>query len=260
MSLPEIQNMLDNFNPLPLEEMDNVRLMNRVDTKFVFSAGLMPVLIKKLSPNYKILEINRQRSFRYNTIYLDTEDFLFYNQHVTGKLARHKIRRRQYESTGGAFLEIKMKTNKNRTIKWRIRNDFPGRIIDENAASFLKKHVPYDPFFLQPVLMNRFTRVTLIGTGLSERLTFDYDMSFSTMSGESAELPFLAIVELKSERFCWQSPFIAAAKEAGIRPTGFSKYCVGNVLLKDVPRKNILKSKLLLLNKIENEYSKSSGS
>ena len=60
-----------------------------------------------LSVSYKVLEIDMIRSFPYHTTYLDTPDFLFYTQQLRGKLNRHKIRYRRYESTGISFLEIK---------------------------------------------------------------------------------------------------------------------------------------------------------
>ncbi len=260
MVFPEIQSILDSFSPVTLEEMDCLRLMNRMDTKFVFSTGLLPVLLDSLTAEYKILEIGRKRSFRYNTRYLDTEEMLFYLQHVTGKLARHKIRFRKYESTGNTFLEIKRRTNKNRTIKWRIENSYDLGNLDEAASHFINKHIPCNPFVLQPSLENRFTRITLAGFGTRERITFDFNMDFSTLNGEKAELPYLAIAELKSEGFPSWSPFVLSAKNLGIKSTGFSKYCMGNALLRDLPKKNILKQNILLLNKIENEYSKLNGS
>jgi hypothetical protein len=85
-------------------------------------------------------------------------------------------------------------------------------------------------------------------------------MDFTAMKGTTVELPFIVIVELKSESFACHSPFGSAVRQSGIHPLGFSKYCIGNALLLDVPRKNILKQRLLLLKKIENEYLKSSGS
>ena len=255
MLLPGTQPFLNIYNPVSLEDMDSVRLMDRTDTKFLMPVGLLPVLLEDLSDSYKILEMGQQRSFTYNTRYLDTPEFLFYNQHVTGKLARHKVRCRRYEATGGEFLEIKTKTNKGRTKKWRTANDFNSDYFTGEASLFIRKYIPYCLTPLQPVLNNKFIRITLAGISTRERITIDYNISFSTMNGQSVELPFLAIAERKSERFSGQTPFITSARKIGIRPAGFSKYCVGSSLLMDMPRKNILKPTLLLLNKIENGYS-----
>jgi hypothetical protein len=48
-------------------------------------------------------------------------------------------------------------------------------------------------------------------------------------------------------------------KKKSIRPSGFSKYCVGLSLLNSDLRRNSLKDKYLLINKIENEYNRSNG-
>ena len=256
MAVSQISSILSSFSPISLEGMDSVRLMNRLDTKFVFSAGLLPDFLSSLVPNYKILEIDQRRNFLYNTRYFDTEEMLFYLQHVTGKLARHKIRFRKYESTGITFFEIKKKTNRNRTVKWRIEDTFNADIRDEKASLFIRRHIPYNSFILQPGLENNFTRITLVSTETMERITFDHSISFSVMNGGRSELPYLVIAELKSDGFPSSSPFVLAARKIGIKSTAFSKYCIGNALLRDLPKKNILKQKILLLNKIENEYSK----
>jgi hypothetical protein len=256
MTLPQINSILNSFSPISLEGMDSVRLMNRVDTKFVFSAGLLPDFLSSLLPSYKILEIDQRRNFLYSTRYYDTEEMLFYLQHVTGKLARHKIRFRKYESSGITFFEIKKKTNKNRTVKWRIEDTFNTDIRDEKATLFISKHIPFNSFILQAGLENKFTRITMVGTETRERITLDHSISFSLKNGEQIELPYLAIAELKSDGFPSSSPFIPAARKMGIKSTAFSKYCIGNALLRDLPKKNILKQKILLLNKIENEYFK----
>jgi hypothetical protein len=253
---PEINTPLNLFAPITLEEMSSIRLMNRMDTKFLFPRTLLPALLEKLSTSYRILEIEQNRALKYSSRYLDTDDMLFFNQHVTGKLARFKVRYRKYESTGATFLEIKKKTNKNRTIKWRIEDTISNGMLGENASLFIKKHIPFNSFILQPNLDNMFTRISLAHIEAKERITIDFFISYTAIGGESTELPYLAIGEIKSEGYPSKSPFLIAVRQMGIQPTGFSKYCMGNALLKDIPKKNILKQKLLLLNKIENEYSK----
>jgi VTC domain len=253
----EIHTLLSSFVPTGLNEMNEVSLMNRVETKYVFSAKRLPFLLDSLSTSYKVLEIDTIRIFPYHTTYLDTYDFLFYMQQVRGKLNRHKIRYRRYESTGLSFLEIKKKTNKNRTIKWRIENNLDINSPDENASAFIKEYM-HDSFLdLRPVLIDKFTRITLVGTELKERITLDYNLNFSSPEGENSELPFLAIAELKRERHSGQPHIGKIMKQIGVHPNSFSKYCIGSALVKDMPRKNTLKQNLLLINKIENEYNKS---
>jgi hypothetical protein len=256
----EIQSLLSSFLPIGLDEMDKVILMNRMETKYVFSAKKLPDLLTKLSGSYKVLEIDRVRAFPYRTTYLDTSDHLFYTQQVRGKLNRHKIRYRIYESTGLSFLEIKMKTNKNRTIKWRIENSLKTNFPDEDATAFIKGYLPYGFLDLRPVLINEFTRITLVGLELKERITLDYNLIFSTPEGRVSVLPFLAIAELKRERHAGQVALRCIMRQTGIHPNNFSKYSFGSALIRNVPRKNTLKPNLLLINKIENDYIKSTVS
>jgi hypothetical protein len=257
MFRPEIHKLLSSFVPIGLNEMDDVSLMNRVETKYVFSANKLPDLLNHLSNSYRILDIDLMRIFPYQTTYLDTSDFLFYTQQLRGKLNRHKVRYRCYESTGLTFLEIKKRTNKNRTIKWRIESRMNTDPPDEYATAFYEEYLPHDYRKLNPVLINQFNRITLVGTNAKERVTLDYDLSFKSPAGRIAELPFLAVAELKREKESGKSPFGFIMKQHGLRPTRFSKYCIGNALTTDITRKNSIKPNLLLINKIENEYTMS---
>lgn len=260
MYLPNIDSALSLINPISLDEMISVPLMNRTDTKFVFSVSRLPDLINLIDGRYRVLEIDHLRTFPYNTTYLDTPEYLFYNQHITGKLERHKIRYRRYETTGTSFLEIKKKTNKRRTIKYRIENNLLQGSFDDPAVNFINEHSPINSMLIKPVLINRFTRATLIRLESKERITIDFNISFTELTnGEQIEMPYLTIVELKKESGTAFSPFNNLIKQLGIYPTGFSKYCIGNAILNDVLRKNRIKPKLLLLKKIENEYIRSFG-
>jgi hypothetical protein len=258
MSIPEIIKVLDSFQPVGLDEMDNVRLMDRIDTKFVLSITKMPEMLLRLDGAYMALEINGSKVFSYKTTYLDTVDYMFYNQHITGRIQREKVRYRNYENTGTTFLEVKKRTNKNRTVKWRIENDLTSdNLCDAKASQFIQEYVPQKSLLLEPVLVNNFKRITLVSSEFNERVTIDYDLSFNDMKGNITGFPFLAIIELKRKGFASRSPVGNILKEYSVHPTGFSKYCIGTSILHNPPRKNILKSKFLLINKIENEYNRS---
>jgi hypothetical protein len=257
MVISEIEEGLNSFLPIDLDEMENVRLMNRTDTKYVLSLRRVPDLFKRLYDCYKILDINDIRSFSYSTTYLDSDDYLFYNQHINGKLERNKVRYRKYEVTGATFLEVKRRTNKNRTIKFRIENNLnPDSTCDDVALKFLKEYITQSPLFIKPVLINRFKRVTLVGIKLNERVTIDYDLSFSKPDGIQSILPFIAIIELKNEGNPNGSYMAKILKDSFIHQTGFSKYCIGTSILYNFPKYNIIKKKHLLIKKLENEFNK----
>jgi hypothetical protein len=249
-----IHELTKGFDPIGLSEMDGVELMNRTDTKYVFPVSKLPELLRLARGKYRILEIDNERRFDYNTTYLDTCDYSFFCQQATGRAARHKVRYRTYESTNTTFLEVKRKTNKNRTIKWRIKNGLLQGACDDEAMKFLQEFVPDECTRLKPILINRFKRLTLVGLESGERITLDYEMSFSDGNDLVTQLPYLAIAELKREGYSNRSPFVSLIKQLSIRPSGFSKYCMGCVMLYDMPRKNAFKQKFLLLNKIAHEY------
>ena len=251
----EIINSLSSLEPISLDAIESVRLMNRIETKYLFSITKLEDLINVLVGKYRILEIEKLRANPYLTTYMDTPDYFFYNQHVRGELERHKIRYRKYESTGTSYLEIKKKTNKRRTIKRRIINNLIPGSFDGPAVNFIRQYLPVTSFLIKPVLISRFTRVTVIGLETKERITVDYNISFSEFEGGGqVGIPFLVIAELKNSVDSRRSPFNNLIKNLNIYPTGFSKYCIGNAILNDLLKKNMMKPKLLLLNKIKNEY------
>ena len=59
----------------------------------------------------------------YKSLYFDTEDRKFYNDHHNQRVHRHKVRYREYVDSGLVFLEIKCKNNKGKTIKKRLKVD-----------------------------------------------------------------------------------------------------------------------------------------
>lgn len=75
--MQDILNILNTFSPISLTEMDRVKLMNRIDTKFAFRIGLLEELLHELKAEYKILEINTIRIPKYESLYFDDAQFSF---------------------------------------------------------------------------------------------------------------------------------------------------------------------------------------
>lgn len=256
MQTSEVEDELNRLNPVTLDALYSVRLMNRIEIKYVFTTGKLAELVNLLGKHYQVLEISNMRMLPYATTYFDTSDSLFYNQHVRGEFARHKVRYRRYVATDESFLEIKKKTNKGRTIKWRIENQPLTGSFDSRASDFIQNYLPVGSAYIKPALKNRFTRITMAGFEPKERITIDFNLSFSDPDTEEMiSLPHLVIAELKKEAYSDNSLFKSLAKQLSIYPTGFSKYCIGRALLSDTIKKNAIKPKLLLLNKLENEYN-----
>jgi len=251
---------LGKLDPVGLDDMSSIRFMSRIDIKYVVPLNKLLDLFQLLDGNYKILDINNTRALPYSTTYFDTSDYLFYIQHVRGKSERYKLRYRIYESSGDSFLEVKKKNLKGRTMKWRICNDFNQGIFDDEALNFMEKHLPVKPEILSPSLINSFSRVTLAGLQTMERVTLDFDINYlNVRSGRKDGFPYLAIVELKKDGNSISCPFNTMMKSLNTYPTGFSKYVMGLALLDEALKKNMIKRRFIILNKIENEYARHSG-
>ena len=113
----EVSKIISDFEHISLAQMDGVKLMNRTDTKYTFSYSKLNLLLKRMQPFYKILEINNQLIHSYKSLYYDTEDRKFYLDHHNNRVNRNKVRFREYVGSNLTFLEIKLKNNKGRTIK-----------------------------------------------------------------------------------------------------------------------------------------------
>ena len=96
--------LVSSLLPLSLEELDKVKLLNRVDSKFIFHIRALNDILKEVSEYYHILEIDQKRIFKYESLYFDTPDFLLYRHHHNGKPNRVKVRYRKYLDSGEVFL------------------------------------------------------------------------------------------------------------------------------------------------------------
>lgn len=252
--ITSIEEILKGFEPVELDALGDLRYMNRIDTKYLFSVSKLPELLLSIRAEYKALEIEKIRKFSYKTVYFDTPDLHFYNQHVTGKMNRSKVRIRTYESNGLTFLEVKQKSNKGRTSKSRLEKE-PGDMNHiEQSRLFLNELISSNAEKLKAVINTGFTRITLVNFEKSERITIDYNLVWNNLKGETVNMPFLAIAEIKSEKSTSQSPFFIHLKKQGVRSTGFSKYAMGMAIVNGAPKQNNLKPKLLLIKKIRDEF------
>jgi hypothetical protein len=245
-----IDDLLAPFESISLTEMDGVKLLNRVDTKFTFRRSKLPVIINRMKDDYMILEAGGARVGKYETVYFDTTDHRMYLHHHNGRLNRYKIRFRKYINTDETFFEIKFKNNKGRTIKKRILVPDNG-MIRENAEQLLTASAPFTVDMLRPALNVRFSRMTFVNKPRTERVTIDLDLGFSNTYGEIL-YPGIVIAELKQNR-CSKSPFQAIMCEEHVWDSGISKYCLGVLSLNPGIKMNNFKEKLITINKLNNE-------
>jgi len=229
--------------------MNDVALLNRTDTKFVMTESQLQQALSRLQNQYRVLEIEYQRLNQYQTVYFDTAAFDLYQRHHAGRNDRYKVRSREYVDSQLSFFEVKHKTNKNRTVKSRIQTEDLATGFDRKTAVFLHDHAPLDADNLHPTLWNSFTRITLVSRERPERLTLDTNLAFHH-DQEHRSLPGIAIAEVKQEGFSMASDFMQQMRRLGIRPSGFSKYCIGATLLYPTLKSNNFKPKLRHVNKL----------
>lgn len=251
MSSSSIQQLLVPFSKIGLGEMDDVKLMNRVDTKFVLTNEQLEEVLPLLSEHYHVLEINQKTISSYESLYYDNAELDFYHDHHKKRLNRVKIRYRKYLDSDISFLEIKHK-HKGRTNKMRIPSSELHLELPEEHVQFIDDSVDLEAREnLIPTLVNNYKRITLVGKILPERLTLDIDLSFEK-NNETADLNYLAIAELKQEKVSRKSPFFNLMKKRQIRPLRLSKYCMGILQLSkgNEVKYNRFKKKVLKIDKL----------
>ena len=250
-------NSLEVWRDMPtitLDEMSSIKLMNRVDTKYVISEEYCMELLRRAVDKYSVQVIGDVRACRYSTLYYDTPDLEMYTVHHNRKLTRQKIRSRTYVESGITFIEVKNKTNTGRTKKKRIAIDesyFACVGKSPEAAAFLSEKTNYSPDVIQPALATIFDRIPLVNHAHTERLTIDMNLRFVNMRAETpqeAKVDRMVIVELKQDGLCY-SPMKEILQDLRVKKLKVSKYCVGTALSNPTVKANRFKRKIRLINK-----------
>jgi hypothetical protein len=250
----DLEILLEKMQPITLDEMKNIHLMDRVDFKYVIPVALLPSLLEKMTPYFKIQVNNGKRIAPYSTQYLDTADLKTFVTHQNGKLNRQKIRIRSYIDSKISFLEIKNKNNKGRTSKIRIPVSCSAidtiDDLDVNGKQFIKENSFFDSAELQPSLGNTFNRITLVNNKATERVTIDLNLSFRNYNTEeTGRMDDLAVLELKQDGR-QASDFRDILELLRIKNFSFSKYCMGTALTDPNIKYNRFKKKWMIINKI----------
>ena len=247
--------VFDEMQGVSLDQISSIRLMDRVDSKYVLPLSKLGSVIRTIAPLYYIQEIDGIRIASYETTYYDYPDMQFFHNHINGKLNRCKVRKREYVDCNLQFLEVKRKTNKGQTIKNRIKLNGNEGNFERNAYKLVDKYANADLFLLFAILKNHFKRVTLVDREMTERVTIDFNLDFKKAGEEEPVfVPNLAIIEIKQDK-SRKSPVRNALFNARIRKFGISKYCLGVALTRQDEKLNVLKKKLRKIQRITNyEY------
>lgn len=254
---PEILDIVNGMKPITLGEMKEVKLMNRVDTKYLVTSDELLSILRGIHTHYYAQEAEGNRLSPYSTVYYDTPDLRMYLIHHDRHLVRDKVRVRTYVDSHLTFCEVKHKTNKGRTKKKRIEVQ-PGIdvIHDPEAAAFLAEKQPYPVESLRPSLETVFDRFTLVNFEKTERLTIDCNLVFNNyVSGTSATMDDLVIMELKQDGRA-HSLLKDVLFDLRIKPYKLSKYCIGTAMTRPEVKQNRFKKKIRRINKMKSLNSK----
>lgn len=237
-----ITNVLNSFDPISLSELGHSNLLDRLDTKYVFSKEQLPMFLHLLCTNYRVLEVNHHRSITYNTVYFDTPELNIYQAHHCGRGNRYKVRYRKYLENNLTFFEIKLKNNKGRTIKSRLGTLDMESTIEGKPKAFLETTTPLQAQHLHPSLCIRYQRTTLVHRSSAERVTFDSNIQFENNFG-LISLSHLTLAEVKQEKSA-PAQFTSLMKMNNLREGFMSKYCFGMASLVPGLRQNNFKPTL----------------
>ena len=249
-------NKLDVWHDMPtitLDEMRSVKLMNRIDTKYVLSEEeVLRLLQRATEAGYRVQILDGVRACRYLTLYYDTPEREMFTLHHNRKLTRQKLRTRTYLESGTTFFEIKNKSNRGRTKKRRTEikaEELMCFAENAEARELLANNSSYTIDNLQPALITSFCRITLVNPTLTERSTIDLELSYEdARTGNKAHIKRMAIVEIKQDGNT-ASELKLMLRDMHIAPLKVSKYCLGTTLTVEGIKHNRFKAKIQQINK-----------
>jgi hypothetical protein len=227
-----IQDTARMLRPISLDDLvESAELLTRVDRKYFVPAEKFRLLIGELSTTFRVLEIDGQRTFDYESVYFDTPDLLTYRAHLQRRRRRFKARTRTYIDSGLCMFEVKTVGHRGNTVKDRIKHPVNDRaVLTDEAHTFLAHtlHRAYGqpvPVGLQPMLINLYRRTTFASSVEGSRLTCDVSLSCHTDRASINDAGTHVLVESKSTNGAGEADRML--RRLGIRPTSISKYCVG---------------------------------
>ncbi len=241
-----LSSIFERFARIGLAEL-NVRaeLLTRRDNKYLIHSTQLANVLAALETKCEMLEIDGRHRFRYESIYLDTEDHHCFRDHNQNRRHRLKLRFRHYADSHQAYFEVKVKDRNNQTRKYRQLVDhgvFTGATLTPELMTFLGTKLQKHPHRLAetpygPTIHVDYERITLVARQDSVRVTLDNRLRFSQGSGAFQAGEDLWVMEVKSDKGrSWIDQMLVRQH---VRPVpSCSKYCVGLSLVNEVKRIN----------------------
>lgn len=233
----DLRAWLDALVPVDLETLDaTARLQTRKDRKYVVDARTLLTALRDLTEPIRILEIESQRWFGYESIYFDSPDLDAYRLAARRRPDRFKVRARTYLDRDTTVLEVKTKNRSGETVKHR--SPYGGdaddllQAVRDYAGTFAE--VAPHAATISPSLTSTYRRATLLLPHSGARVTIDATYRAIDEHGRQIGLDDELIVETKTsggpsalDRCLWA---------IGTRPVKLSKYATGMAALRpDLP-------------------------
>lgn len=217
--------------PIDLAELtERASLQTRVDRKYVLPAAALDALLHGIEPGARILEIDGQRDFAYESVYFDTPDLTSYLGAARRRRRRFKVRTRTYVDSELCWVEVKTRGPRGSTVKTRLPYDPDDRdTLTDEGRRFADEVLDSSQAFTK-TLVSTYRRTTLYLPRTDSRTTIDTGLVWtSALTGQSRPLPDRVVVETKTgstpsstDRLLWRY---------GHRPVRISKYGTGMAAL-----------------------------
>jgi len=222
--------------PISLVDLESAAsLQTRIDRKYLVPTSALEHLLDRIDPDARVLEIDGDRVFAYESIYFDTPGLTSYLGAARRRRNRFKVRTRTYVDSEQCWVEVKTRGPRGATVKNRLPHEATGRTeLDDPALAFTSDVLGALDGPMAPTLVSSYDRVTLHipgrRPGPDSRTTIDTDLVWTDAdTGRERALVGLAVVETKTgstpsstDRLLWQH---------GHRPVRISKYGTGMAVL-----------------------------
>lgn len=248
-AVDELHAAVAQLGPASVALLNERLLQRRFDRKYLASYAHVADLFATLRTTHHVLLAGDQGLARYDSIYFDTSELRAFHDHRRGRPRRAKVRIRTYADRDLSMLEVKQRSGRGTTVKARRERDLACGPLTPDEVQWAHEQTGWAPP-IEEAGSNSFRRVTLLGVDHVERVTIDVGLSFSA-GPRTLRLDNTCLVEVKTPTRGQRSPSAAALYTLGLRPRGFSKYCVGSLLLDDSLPANRFKPALRQLSKIE---------
>jgi hypothetical protein len=195
------------LRPIGLDELlVRASLLTRLDRKYMLPLVDLPVVLGGLDEDVRVLEIDGERQFGYESLYYDTPAMDGYLGAARQRRRRFKLRVRTYLDSGERFVEVKTRGPRGVTVKDRMPYDGDPHRLSREARAYADtvlagagidaRHLRFEP-----TLTTRYRRTTLYLPASDSRLTVDTGLTWSLPGGTSElRAPDRAIVETKAGR------------------------------------------------------------